>query len=243
MKAVILAGGLGSRLEPFTKIIPKPLLPLGESSVLEIQIFSLKKYGFKEIYIATNYMADYVQSFLGGGKKFGVKITFSREKKPLGTCGPVLLLREYLTEPFLLINGDILTTLNFKKIYQFALKTRANLVVVTKELVIPFDFGNIESKGNYITNIREKPKFTWEILAGIYVLKPPIFDLIPKNKYFGIDSLILKMLKAKMKVAKYKMRDYWLDIGRLEDYQVARDDYKKHFSQLKRRSFALQNGK
>lgn len=233
MRAVILAGGLGVRLKPFTEVIPKPLLPIGESSVLELQILSLKKHGFRDIYITTYYMADYVRSFLGDGSKYGVTIGYSLDGKPLGTCGPVLPLRDQLKEPFLLMNGDILTTLNFKKVYQAAKKTRANLLVVTKEFVTPFDFGNIESKGNYITNISEKPKFTWEILAGIYVVKPPIFDLIPKDKYFGIDSLILKMLKEKMKVAKYKMHDYWLDIGRLEDYQVARDDYKKHFSYLK----------
>lgn len=233
MKAVILAGGLGVRLKPFTEVIPKPLLPIGESSVLELQILSLKKHGFRDIYITTYYMADYVRSFLGNGEKYGVSITYSLDVKPLGTCGPVALLKDKLQETFLLINGDILTTLNFRKVYQEAERTRANLLVVTKEFITPFDFGNIESKGKYITGIREKPKFTWEILAGVYALKPAIFGIIPKNKYFGIDSLILTMLKNKMKVAKYKMRDYWLDIGRLEDYQVARDDYKKHFSRLK----------
>ena len=123
MKAIILAGGLGTRLKPFTEVIPKPLLPIGESSVLEIQILSLKKHGVTDIFIATNYMADYVQAFLGDGSKYGVRLVFSKEQQPLGTCGPVTLLEKELTEPFFLMNGDILTTLDFGKAYAFALST------------------------------------------------------------------------------------------------------------------------
>lgn len=229
MKAVILAGGLGKRLDPFTKVIPKPLLPLGETSVLEIQIRSLKKYGFGEIYIATNYMSEFVQSFLGDGRKYGVRLKFSRERKPLGTCGPVLLLKNELTEPFLLINGDVLTNLNFKEMYQFAIKKDANLIVGTKVMVLPFQFGNIASEGEQIVKVVEKPNLKIEILAGVYILKPAIFELIPKNIYFGIDLLIQKMLTKKMMVVKYLIDDYWLDVGSADDYRAARYAYQKHF--------------
>src|SRR5690242_8765808 len=126
MKAVILAGGLGTRLKPFTEVIPKPLLPLGESSVLETQVLALKRAGFDEVFIATNYMADYVQAFLGDGSKYGIRVTFSREAKPLGTCGPLLLLRDRLTEPFVLMNGDILTTLDFHAAFDSAVASDAN---------------------------------------------------------------------------------------------------------------------
>lgn len=233
MKAVILAGGLGARLQPFTRVIPKPLLPIGESNVLELQILSLKKHGFNEIFIATNYMDRYVKTFLGSGKKYGVTLTFNKEKKPLGTCGPILLLKNKLTEPFLLLNGDILTTINFKKLYLFATKKNANLTVVTKVLFTPFDFGNVLSKGEYITEVEEKPDIKMEIVAGIYVVKPPIFNLIPKDTYYGIDSLIKSMLLKKMKIAKYLINDYWLDIGRVDDYKFAQDAYEKHFKKLK----------
>lgn len=234
MKAVILAGGLGKRLKPFTEIIPKPLLPIGESSVLEIQILSLKKCGVNEIFIATNYMSDYVQAFLGDGQKYDVSITFSKEDKPLGTCGPVLLLKDKLSEPFLLMNGDILTTLNFRQLYNLALNSDANLMVVTKELITPFNFGKVVSEGDYIVDVQEKPDLKLEILSGIYVLKPPIFDLIPQDTYYGIDSLIKDMLTKNMKVAKYLMKEYWLDIGHVNDFQIAQDAYKEHFSDLKR---------
>jgi NDP-sugar pyrophosphorylase family protein len=234
MKAVILAGGLGTRLKPFTEIIPKPLLPIGESSVLEIQILSLKECGVTEIFIATNYMSEYVQAFLGDGQKYGVSITFSKEDKPLGTCGPVSLLKDRLTEPFLLMNGDVLTTLNFRQLYNFALNVDANLMVVTKETITPFNFGKVVSDGDYIIDVQEKPDLKLEILAGIYVLKPPVFELIPRDTYYGIDSLIKDMLARNMKVAKYLMKEYWLDIGHVNDYQIAQDAYKKHFSGLKR---------
>ena len=113
MKAVILAGGLGQRLKPFTQIIPKPLLPLGKSSVLETQILSLKKCGIKDVIIATNYLSDYVRAFLDGKNYYDINISISEENKPLGTCGPLSLLKDVLNSPFLLINGDILTTMDF----------------------------------------------------------------------------------------------------------------------------------
>jgi NDP-sugar pyrophosphorylase family protein len=233
MKAIILAGGLGTRLKPFTQIIPKPLLPVGESSVLEIQILSLKKHGVTDIFIATNYMADYVQAFLGDGSKYGVRLVFSKEQQPLGTCGPVTLLEKELTEPFFLMNGDILTTLDFGKAYSFACQHEARLVVLTKEIRTPFSFGKVVSKDDCLIGLEEKPNFRFEILSGIYVLKPSLFSLIPKNTYYGIDTLIKDMLAANMKVGKYLMPEYWLDIGQIEDFQEAQEVYKTHFEHLK----------
>jgi NDP-sugar pyrophosphorylase family protein len=230
MQAVILAGGLGTRLRPFTEVIPKPLLPVGEKSVLEVQILHLKKYGFTDIYIATNYKSDYIESFMGDGSRYGVRLTFSKEKEPLGTCGPVTLLKDRLRKPFILMNGDILTTLNFRKLYDFALHNDAKLTVVTKKIVTPFQFGNVTADGDYIVDIEEKPNFRLEILAGIYVMKPEIFPLIPENQYFGMDTLIKNMLASREKVARYLMKEYWIDIGRFEDYEAAQKEFEKHFN-------------
>ena len=229
MKAVILAGGLGKRLKPFTQVIPKSLLPIGESSVLEIQINRLIYYGVTEIFIATNYKSKLVQAFLEDGKKFNIPIKFSAEVKPLGTCGPITLLKEHLNEPFLLMNGDILSTIDYKKVYDFSTKLNADLVIVTKKIITPFQFGNVISKGDYIIGVDEKPDLELEILSGIYILKPPVFDIVPTNVMYGIDNLIKDMLKNNQKVAKYLMKDYWLDIGRIEDYEKAQTDYKEHF--------------
>lgn len=234
MQAVILAGGLGKRLSPFTQVIPKPLLPIGESSVLEIQILSLRKHGIREIFIATNYMSEYVEAFLGDGSKYGVKLHFSREEKPLGTVGPLSLLRDRLKEPFLLMNGDILTTLNYEKVTRFAAGLPdANLIVCTKEMTTPFQFGKVTSEGDYLTDIEEKPSFKLEILAGIYLLRPAIMDLIPKDTYYGMDSLIKYLLHKKMRIGKYLMTDYWLDIGQINDFETAQEAYKEHFVDLR----------
>ena len=233
MKAVILAGGLGIRLRPFTQVIPKPLLPVGESSVMEIQLLSLKNYGVTDVFIATNYMSEFVKAFLGDGSKYGMNIHISKEDKPLGTCGPVLLLKDQLREPFFLINGDILTDLDFGKAYDFALNIVSDLVVITKEIITPFGFGKVIGDGDYIQSVQEKPDIKFEILGGLYILKPPIFDIIPPNTYYGIDTLIKDMFNQNMKVAKYLMKEYWLDIGQITDYEKAQDIYKEHFIHLK----------
>jgi NDP-sugar pyrophosphorylase family protein len=231
MKAVILAGGLGSRLKPFTDIIPKPLLPLGEKTVLEIQLEQLRKCGFDEVFLAVNYKADYIQSFLGNGEKYGVKIHYSVEDKPLGTCGPITLIREQLSEePFLLMNGDILTKANFRELYDFSLQyPESFLTIVTKVITTPFRFGNISSEGVYVTGVEEKPDLKFEILSGIYFLKPQVFDFIPHNEFFGIDTLIKSMLEQNQPITKQILKEYWLDIGVVEDYEKAREIYNQHF--------------
>ena len=232
MKAVILAGGLGTRLKPFTEVIPKPLLPIGEKTLLEIQIERLKMYDFNEIYLALNYKADYIKSFLGNGKNLGINIYYSIENKPLGTCGPITLLQDKLKEPFLLINGDILTKANFKNIYNFALQySKSPLTIVTKIITTPFRFGNIETKENYVISIEEKPELNFEVLAGIYIMKPNIFNYVPSKKYFGIDKLIKILLGLKIPVTKYLLKDYWIDIGVVEDYEKARKIYKDNFKE------------
>lgn len=233
MKAVILAGGLGTRLKPFTEVIPKPLLPIGEKSVLEIQIERLKKYGFNEIYLATNYKSEYIQGFFGDGSRYGVNLSFSQEKKPLGTAGPLLLLKEKLTEPFILMNGDILSLVDFSELYDFANKQSSLLTISIKKEVTPFAFGNIYFEGDRVTGIEEKPNILMYILAGIYVMKPEIFKFFPEDEYFGMDNLILKMLGDNSIVSKYEIKQYWLDIGRLNDYEKAQEIYNEHFVEAK----------
>jgi len=230
MKAVILAGGLGTRLRPFTEIIPKPLLPVGEKSVLEIQIERLKRSGFKEIFLATNYKSEYIENFFGDGSRYGVKLVVSKEKTPLGTAGPLLLLKESLGEPFVVMNGDILSLIDFKKFYEFAISKDSLLTVAIKKEITPYSFGNIFFEGDYVTGIEEKPNIIMHILAGIYAMKPEIFRFFPgKNVFWGMDSLIQKMLKEKSPISKYEMSEYWLDIGRIDDFEEAQTIYSEHF--------------
>ncbi len=229
MIAVILAGGLGTRLKPFTEVIPKPLLPIGEKAVLEIQIEHLKRYGFDKIYLATNYRSDYIENFFGDGSRYGVKLIISREDKQLGTVGPLSLLKSALTEPFILMNGDILSNINFNEFYNFAINNKSKLTVSIKRIVMPYEFGNIFFNGNFVTGIEEKPDLITYALAGIYVISPDLFDYIPDKEYFGMDKLIHKMLNEKDPIAKYELKDYWLDIGRIDDYEIAQKDFNDNF--------------
>lgn len=229
MKAIILSGGLGTRLRPFTEIIPKPLLPIGEKAVLEIQIEHLKANGFNHVILATNYKSGYIENFFGDGSKYGVKLTISKEEIPLGTAGPVKLLEDQLTEPFLVMNGDILTQLSYKKLYEFALKNDSLLTICTKEIVTPFQFGNIHTEGDFVTGIDEKPDIRTNILAGIYIFKPGILDLIPDHEYYGMDSLIKKMIELELPITHYPIEEYWLDIGQVADYEKAQEIYKERF--------------
>ncbi len=230
MKAVILAGGLGTRLRPFTELIPKPLLPVGPSSVLDIQIQRLARCGFTEVFIATNYLSEYVEEHVGDGRQYGVVVHISREDEPLGTCGPVTLLREQLDDSYLLMNGDVLTTLDLRQPYDFARSLDADLTVVTKEIATPFAFGQVLGEGSYVDGVQEKPDLRFEILAGIYVLTPALFDVIPTQRYYGIDQLIKDLLSAGRRVGKFLCRDFWLDIGQMEDYARAQEAYRAHFS-------------
>lgn len=229
MKAVILAGGLGTRLKPFTEVIPKPLLPIGEKAVLEIQIEHLKKHGVNEIYLATNYKSNYIENFFGDGSRYGVELIISREETPLGTVGPLTLLKNKLKEPFIVMNGDVLSNINFTNFYKFTNEKDTLLSISVKKIIMPYDFGNIFFKDDFVTGIEEKPDIITYALAGIYIMKPEIFSLIPDNTYFGMDTLIKNMLSSQLPIAKYELSEYWLDIGRIDDYETAQEDFNKNF--------------
>lgn len=230
MKAVILAGGLGSRLRPFTSVIPKPLLPIGDKSVLELQMQRLGSFGFTEIYLSTLYKSDYIEQFFKNQQIGDVRLKVVKEKSPLGTAGPVTLLKDELSEPFVLMNGDVLTTLNFSKFYDFAISKSAPLTVATKRYLTPFSFGNISFDGDYVKSIEEKKDIVSHILAGIYVMSPDIFNYIPEDTYYGMDNLIQDLLKKNVPVAKYAMEEYWIDIGQIDNLEKAELDYNSNLA-------------
>ena len=223
LKAVILAGGLGTRLRPLTEVIPKPLLPVGEYSVLEISISRLKKCGFDEIFIATNYKSEMFEEYFGDGSRFGIKITYSNEREPLGTAGPLRSIKSMLDESFLVIYGDILTSLDFKKLKEFHINNNADFTLVTKEMHLPVRYGLIESIGNRVRHIEEKPDIKSQINAGIYFLNPSVIEYIPKGFYHMTD-LAKKLIQRGKKVLRFQLNDYWLDIGQMQDYEQAQKD-------------------
>lgn len=229
MKAVILAGGLGKRLRPLTEETPKPLLPIGESTTIELAIKRLKEHGVGEIFLATRYKAEKVESFLGDGSRYGVKLHYSVEDQPLGTCGPLSLLKDHLNEPFILMNGDVLTKLDFGAVVRFARKKKAELTVVTKEDVLNYRYGVVRAEGDRVTGIEEKPSLSNEVLTGIYVVSPKVFDVIPENRSYGIDELINDLLAKGRRVTRYVTDAYWRDVGEIESLHEANQEYAVHF--------------
>ncbi|MBT3297553.1 NTP transferase domain-containing protein [archaeon] len=229
MKAVIMAGGLGTRLKPFTHVLPKPLLPLGEHSVLEIVISKLRDHGFDEIFLTTYYKSNLFESYLGDGSKYGVKIIYSREENPLGTAGPLKLLDKHLNEPFLVINGDVLTNLNFRELMDFHIKNKSDFSLVTKKIDLPMDYGVVYSnENNEIHKIEEKPKLTKEINAGVYIINPSVIDFIPENQHMLMTDLLQELIiDPNIKLYKYLNEEYWLDMGQIKDYERAKNDFEE----------------
>jgi NDP-sugar pyrophosphorylase family protein len=220
--AVILCGGLGKRLRPLTNSIPKPLLPVGNSTVLEIIINYLIKNNFKKIIIATRYKTEKFELLLPRLKRIYKKITFilNEEKKKLGTCGPVKYAEKMLPQKFLVINGDIITNLNVKNLFKNFINSKDKFLAVSKDIITPFEFGKIIIKKKKIIRIQEKPSTKNTIIAGIYLLDKICLKYIPVNTYYGMDDLIKFFLKKKISLSTHLMKnEFWLDIGRQSDYE------------------------
>lgn len=230
MKTVIMAGGLGKRLKPLTCVIPKPLLPLGEKTILECTINKLKEHDFKEIILATNFQSELFEAYLKDGSHLGVNLEYSKEEKPLGTVGPLSLLKEKIgKEPFIIINGDILTNLNFKDLMNFHINNNADITVTVKEIETPFQYGIIHSKNDHLVDLEEKPNLKSDILAGIYVFNPEMLNYLENNKPKLMTDFIRDLLNHGKKVRVYRIKEYWLDIGLMENYQKAQEDKENGF--------------
>ncbi len=214
--AIILVGGLGKRLRPITEITPKPLLKIGQSTILEIIVNHLNKNNFNDIIFAARYKSDKFEKEVFKFKKKFKKINFtlSIERKKLGTCGPISLLRKILPKNFLVINGDIISNVNLEKYFKIFSKNKNPLFVFTKKIITPFEFGKLIIKKNKIVSVKEKPNLENLIISGIYFLKKDCLKYIPKNKYYGMDQLIKNFLRKKITVETYVMeKELWIDIG------------------------------
>ena len=228
MKAIILAGGKGTRLKPYTTIIPKPLVPIGDKAILEILIGRLKKCGVKELTLCINHLAELIMTYFGDGTKWGVKIEYSIEHKPLSTVAPIKLIKN-LPENFLVMNGDLLTDLDFKKLYNYHLKNKSLITVAIYKRTAKIDFGviDIDNNKNVVVGFKEKPEYELNVSMGVYVFNRKILDFVPDGKPFGFDDLMLTLLNKKQLIKVYPYDGYWLDIGRPEDYEKANEDIEK----------------
>lgn len=225
--AVIMAGGLGTRLAPLTNVVPKPLLPVGGQPVLELQLRHLRKCGIREVTLALNYKAELFRARLGDGRRLGLKLRYSIEDKPLGTAGPLTLLADRLHEPFLLLNGDILTDLDARELWRFHCRQRAQFTIVCKRMILPLHYGVVRQRRRRITGLQEKPNVTAEINAGIYVLDPSVTALLAPRRPCSMDKLIRRALRRRLRLFSYLHRGYWTDIGQREEYERAQRHYRE----------------
>ena len=227
-RAVILCGGKGKRLRPYTHIFPKSLMPIGEVPILEIVIKKLIKFNFKHITLAVNHQAKMIESFFGDGSKRNIKIDYSHEKTILGTMGPLKLIKN-LPEDFLVMNADVLTDLNLSRFLDYHKKSKNIFTISSHSRVENIDYGVlICNQKSRLVKFQEKPNETFNVSMGIYAINKKILSYIPNRKKFGFDDLMIKLLKRKIKVDVKAHNKFWLDIGRPSDYQTALELYKKN---------------
>ncbi len=233
MKAVVLAGGRGTRLAPYTNILPKPLMPVGDMPILEILLRQLKVYGITDVIIAVGYLASLIQAYVGDGSRFGLNVSYSMETAPLGTAGPLKLVKD-LDDTFLIMNGDLLTSLNIGDLIKFHQQHQAMATISTILRHTQITLGVIGTDDDFnVKTYTEKPSYDFRVSMGISVLQPEVLDYIPHDKPFDIPDLIKVLIADGKPVKAYPFTDgYWLDIGRPEDYQKALDDIDHIKSQI-----------
>jgi dTDP-glucose pyrophosphorylase len=220
--AVLMAGGLGTRLRPLTASTPKPMIPVGNRPLLETTIEHLRLAGIHTVYLAVNYRADLIQRYFGDGHRFGLDIRYLEERDALGTAGALGLLSERPTNPLIVMNGDLLTGINFVDLLAFHDASNAPMTVCLGDHTYQVPYGVAEVRNGQLLRLREKPDTQFLVNAGIYVLAPEMLDFVPSNAPYDMPMLIAEVIAGGKSVSTYKLNDYWVDIGRIEDLQDAR---------------------
>lgn len=223
LSAVIMAGGYGKRLLPLTEQTPKPMLSVGDKPLLERTIQQLRRSGIRDISLTTHYLPESIVQHFGDGSAFGVRLNYLKEDYPLGTAGGLRPMR-HTDNPFIVINGDIITGVPFQEMLNFHRKHHASLTVGVRQYEVGVPFGVVDLKEVRVSHIREKPSFNYFINAGTYLLEPDVCDLIPPGQRFDMTELIEKLIEAGKVVISFPITEYWLDVGRHEDYAKAQED-------------------
>lgn len=227
MQAIVLAGGKGRRLMPYTTVLPKPLMPIGDYPILEVILRQLKHYGFDRVTISTGYLHELIHAYLDSNRTLGLDITYVHEDTPLGTIGPLRLIED-LDDTFLVMNGDILTDISYPDLIASHRKNRAVATVATYQRVVNIDFGVLEKDDSRkITGFREKPTYHFDVSMGVYVFSKKILDYVPEGEPFGFDQLMYALTAKKEAVYSYPHNGYWLDIGRPDDYARSIEEFEK----------------
>jgi len=226
---VLMAGGLGTRLQPLTDDCPKPLLEVGGRPILQTILESCIKHGFNRFYLSVSYKAKMVEDYFGNGSRWGVDIRYIREDKRMGTAGALSLLPERPTKPFLVMNGDLLTKVNFKQLLDFHLEHCAQATMCVRDYDFQVPYGVVKIQQHRLVDIEEKPAQKFFVNAGIYVLEPEVLDMIPKDEFYDMPSLFMKLVALHHETIVFPIREYWLDIGNKVDFEQAIGDFSEVF--------------
>lgn len=227
IRVVILAGGKGTRLKPYTTVFPKPLMPISEMPILEVVLRQLKYYGFRKVTLSVNHMADLIKAFFGRGEKLGLDISYCMEDKPLGTAGSISLVED-LTEQFLVMNGDLLTTINYASMMDNHILSKAAATIGVFPREVRIDFGVLDvGENGFLQDYREKPSFEYLVSMGVNAFHRSVVEMIPRNQYLDIPTLMMNLKKAGRSVMTFRSECEWLDIGRPDDYENAIERFEK----------------
>ena len=225
---VLMAGGLGTRLKPLTDVCPKPLLEVGGKPILEIAVERFAEQGFKHIFLSVNYKADMLRNYFGAGERWGLNIHYLHEPMRLGTAGSLTLLPQKPSHPVIVMNSDLITHIDFEALLRFHDTQHADATMVVRSYDVQVPYGVVRSDGINIMEIEEKPVHNFFVNAGVYVLSPDVLDYVPRDTFFDMPDLFQSMIKANKKTIAYPLREYWLDIGRLEEFERAQMEWGGH---------------
>ena len=225
LPVLLMAGGLGMRLRPLTDNCPKPLLKVGEKPILEIILENFIEAGAREFYISVNYKAEMIRDYFGNGQNYGVSITYIEETTRLGTAGALGLLPKTIDSPILVMNGDLLTKVDFHQLASFHRIQRADATMCVRESCYQIPYGVVKSKDFIMEDIQEKPMRMDFVNAGIYVLSPEVVKHVKENEHLDMTDLFLQLLKEKKRALVFPIREYWLDVGRMEDFNRAKEEF------------------
>lgn len=232
MKAVVLAGGKGTRLAPYTTILPKPLMPIGDMPILEVMLLQMKEAGIEHVILTVGHLSELLRAFFKDGSQLGINISYSYEQCPLGTAGPIALV-DGLNETFLVTNGDVLTTLNLREMIQFHRDQKAIATIAAHHRQSKIDLGVIQKDGDCrITGYIEKPIYNFMVSMGIYVFEPAVMAYINRDQHLDFPDLIKKLIAAGERVVGYEFDGYWEDLGRPDDYARASKDFENMRAQF-----------
>lgn len=228
-RVVLMVGGLGTRLRPLTIKTPKPMLKVGDKPILETIIFNFKKHGFTNIILCVSYKSEIIEEYFGNGSEFGVNIEYVHENKRMGTAGALSLIKEQLDEPFFVMNGDLLTNINFEHMMEYHLVNNSVATMGVREYDFQVPYGVVNTDGENILSIEEKPVHHFFVSGGVYVLSCETLNYIPEDAFYDMPTLFEKVIKQSQKVLSFPINEYWLDIGRVEEFEKANSEFYEVF--------------